>query len=385
MTASARSARTTVRRRVDPLEHRREGDAEGVAEPGRADDDAEQQLRAGQSPIGFSRSRNAMNMVRKPDSHRGPQLARSANATVPGMRIRGRPPARPGRADAATACVLAGVGVDPCGQPDRPDRRQHEQHERVAQRPLRPEDGRQPGDRRRDARADDAGQRDPAVGLDQGEALREQAGYGGRAGDAVRLGRHQAAERGGNSHVDSVIDRAGQAPDQEGADRHRRADRPAAAVAEPVEERAEQRRDDRERQHRQAEEQRDLAAGLAGRDLEEQRAGQRDRHRGVAGGVEGVHLDQPRAGPTRRRPRRSDARRAWRRVNRLARPAPRGHAATAAPVPRAPVPSARPTFRRASARPVGARPARLDVVMRLSCRAGPDAGAANRRQARRPI
>ena len=44
-----------------------------------------------QSPIGFSRSRNAMNIVRKPESQRGPQLARSANATVPGMRIRGRP------------------------------------------------------------------------------------------------------------------------------------------------------------------------------------------------------------------------------------------------------------------------------------------------------
>ncbi len=52
-------------------------------------------------------------------------------------------------------------------------------------------------------------------------------------------------------------------------------------------------RDDRERQHRQAEEQRDLPAGLVGRDLEEQRAGQRDRHRRVAGAVERVQLDQP--------------------------------------------------------------------------------------------
>ena len=42
------------------------------------------------SPIGFSRSRNAMNMVRKPESQRGPQLARSANATGAGIRIRGR-------------------------------------------------------------------------------------------------------------------------------------------------------------------------------------------------------------------------------------------------------------------------------------------------------
>ena len=32
-----------------------------------------------------------MNMVRKPVSQRGPQLARSANATAPGMRIFLRP------------------------------------------------------------------------------------------------------------------------------------------------------------------------------------------------------------------------------------------------------------------------------------------------------
>ena len=35
-----------------------------------------------------------MNMSRKPLIHRGPQLARSANATGCGMRVRGR---RPGR------------------------------------------------------------------------------------------------------------------------------------------------------------------------------------------------------------------------------------------------------------------------------------------------
>ncbi len=35
-----------------------------------------------------------MNIVRKPENHRGPQLARSANATAPGMRVRGRRPVR---------------------------------------------------------------------------------------------------------------------------------------------------------------------------------------------------------------------------------------------------------------------------------------------------
>ena len=34
-----------------------------------------------------------MNIVRKPESQRGPQLARSANATADGIRVRGRLPA----------------------------------------------------------------------------------------------------------------------------------------------------------------------------------------------------------------------------------------------------------------------------------------------------
>ena len=127
---------------------------------------------------------------------------------------------------------------------------------------------------------------------------------------------------------------------QERADRHRRADRPAAAVAEPVEERPDQRRHDRERQHRQAEEQRHLAAGLARRDLEEQRAGQRDRHGGVAGGVEGVHLDQPGEARSASAPSALAARRACRRVNRPARPVPaRDARRPRLPVTRAPVPS----------------------------------------------
>ena len=93
--------------------------------------------------------------------------------------------------------------------------------------------------------------------------------------------------------AEPLLDRGRERPAQEGADRHGRADRPAPAVREPVEERADQRRHDRERQHRQPEEQRDLVACLPGRHLEEQAAGQRDRHRGVAGGVEDMQLDQP--------------------------------------------------------------------------------------------
>ena len=38
-----------------------------------------------------SRSRNATNISRKPARNHGPQLARSANATGPGIRVRSRP------------------------------------------------------------------------------------------------------------------------------------------------------------------------------------------------------------------------------------------------------------------------------------------------------
>ena len=149
------------------------------------------------------------------------------------------------------------------------------------------------GDRRGDRRADHARERDPAVGLDQREAVRQQAGYGGGAGHAVRLGRDEYAERRGIEQRRVVGDRAGEHPAEEGADREGRPDRPAPAVAEPVEERADQRRHDRERQHRQAEEQRHLAARLAGGAGEEDRGRQRDRDGGVAGRVGGVQVDEP--------------------------------------------------------------------------------------------
>ena len=110
---------------------------------------------------------------------------------------------------------------------------------------------------------------------------------------AVRLGGDEHAERGGEDERRPAGHRRGEHPAEEGPGRHGRADRPAPAVREPVQERADQRRHDRERQHRQAEEQRHLVACLPRGHLEEQAAGQRDGHRGVAGGVEDVQLDQP--------------------------------------------------------------------------------------------
>ena len=237
-------------------------------------------------------------MVKKPESQRGPQFARSANATAPGIRARARPrppgpAARPRGAGHEHERALADAGVHLGGQPDRPDGGQHEHDEAVAQRPLRAHRGQQSGDRRGQGGPDHAGQRRSRVRLDQRQVGRRQAGYGGRPGDAVRLGGDQDAE-GGREQPGRVGDHGGgQHPAEEPAQRHRRPDRPAPAVAEAVQERADQRRHDREREHRQAQEEGDLVAGLAGRHLEEERAGERDRHGRVAGGVEGVQLDQP--------------------------------------------------------------------------------------------
>ena len=234
-----------------------------------------------------------MNMVRKPESQRGPQLARSAKDTVPGIRIRGRPLRRAGRAGSARPGPRrrrsrpARAAGSPRWWPARTARTRSA----ATTPPRTPTPARRSAPRRR-RRPCRPGRCRP-LALTRVRPSGQQAGYGGRAGDAVRLGRHEAAQREREEPRRLGRDRGRQPPDQERADRHRRADRPAPAVAEPVEERPDQRRHDRERQHRQAEEQRDLAAGLARRDLEEQRAGQRDRHGGVAGRVEGVHLDQP--------------------------------------------------------------------------------------------
>ena len=113
------------------------------------------------------------------------------------MRVRRRPrrevlPSWP-RQDISPSPSLESTSA---GQPDRADGGDDEQRGRVAQRPLGAGQRRQRGDGRRHRGADDARQRDPAVGLDQREVAGEQAGYGGGPRDAVRLGRDEHAERG---------------------------------------------------------------------------------------------------------------------------------------------------------------------------------------------
>ena len=132
-----------------------------------------------------------------------------------------------------------------------------------------------------------------ALALTSVRLVRHHPGYGGRPRDAVRLGGDQHAQRCREHPLGLRDDGAREGPDQEGPDGHGAADRPAPAVAEPVEEGSDQWSHDRERKHREPQEERDLPPGLAAGDLEEQRAGERDRHSSVAGSVERMQLDQP--------------------------------------------------------------------------------------------
>ena len=195
---------------------------------------------------GCCRSRKAMNIVRNPESIRSPALQRSANTTSGGTRNFFRSPDRRDR-------ELARRGVGPRGEQHREDRRAGEDDERVAQRPLRPEASRPaPANGAEITAPDDAGQRDPAVRLDQGEPRRLEPGDGRGPGDAVRLGADEHPERGREHRERLGGHRVGHQPAQERPDGHRGPDRPAPAVAEPVQERAEQGSDDREGQHRQS-------------------------------------------------------------------------------------------------------------------------------------
>ena len=133
----------------------------GVAQPGRADHQAHQQGGA----VLPARAAGAGGAGRPCTSSGTPRASAARRCSAARRRRRGAagtsapPPRLTGR--------LAGAGVGPGGQQDREDGGAGEDHERVAQRPLRAERRGQPGHRRRDRGADDAGERDPAVRLDQ--------------------------------------------------------------------------------------------------------------------------------------------------------------------------------------------------------------------------
>ncbi len=182
-------------------------------------------------------------MVRKPESRRGPQFAPQRERDL------GRQPAAAAGAGARPRHVdglLAARGVDPARAAGwRAIVADREDQEGVAARPLRADPVGEAGERGRDAGADHARQGDAAVGLDQGDLVGQEARDGGGLGDAVRLRGDEYAEGGDVEPRRAVAQRPREHPAQEGAEREGRADRPAAAVAEPVEEGADQRRHDR--------------------------------------------------------------------------------------------------------------------------------------------
>ncbi len=276
---------------ADPAQHRAEGDADGAAEPGGADHQPEQQggpvLPAGERLVA-QQERHEHRQEPAQQPHPGVGAERDHHAV------------RDGRAP-GVPCGPAGTGPRPpscppvraAGSPGS-SRRRTPGRRSAATTAARTSTPRRPAAPRSAAPATELSEiRELALtrlsrsGSTRGTAAARVTPY---ALDATR----QPSAAGKSATVSPEPHGVREHPAQERPQRHRRADRPAPAVAEAVQERPDQRRDDRERQHRQAEEQRDLAAGLVGGHLEEQRAGQRDRHRGVAGPVERVQLDQPR-------------------------------------------------------------------------------------------
>ena len=134
-----------------------------------------------------------------------------------------------------------------------------------------------------------------ALALTRVRPLGQQPGYGGRPGDAVRLGRDQDTERRREQPASSRRRRRPASTQHE--------ERRGCAIVAPIA----QRRPWLNRSRNGPISGATIANGSIvsprnsatwpraspRRDLEEQGAGQRDRHRGVAGGVERVQLDQP--------------------------------------------------------------------------------------------
>ena len=158
---------------------------------------AEQELaRVLPAGIGCSRSRNAMNIVRNPDSSRGPQLARSAKATAAGhCRSAGVAPAVGAVAAAAADALLALRWSRPAagsriarigGHRRRPRTRSAAT---TAARTSRPA----PASGAETATPTTPASEIRALALTRVRPSRQQPGYGGGAGHAVRLGRDEHA------------------------------------------------------------------------------------------------------------------------------------------------------------------------------------------------
>ena len=142
--------------RVHPLHQRPDGDAEEVAEAGRADDRGEQELRR------VAGDRVDAQQERHEEREEAREPARAAvRPERERHRRRGCAPCRGPARRSATSGVSPDrkpMSSSPCvestrlREPDREDRGDDEDHERVAQGPLRPDRRRPDGERRGDRR-----------------------------------------------------------------------------------------------------------------------------------------------------------------------------------------------------------------------------------------
>ena len=193
----------------------------------------------------------------------------------------------------AVDVALAQGRVDAGRQPDGEDGGRDVDDEGQAQRPVRTDPRERAGQPATEGHPDEAGDREPGVRGDQADARREESGDRGRPRHGIRAAGDQAPQRR-REEPRAVLDHGGREhPGEEGPGRQRGAERPPAAVAEPVEEGPDERREEDERRHRQQEEQRDPPARLVGRQRED---GSRQRHgeRGIPRDVDGVELGQAR-------------------------------------------------------------------------------------------
>ena len=193
----------------------------------------------------------------------------------------------------AVEVELARGGVDPGGQPDRHHRRGDVHRERQPQRPVRADLGQPPGEPAADRHPDQPGDGEAGVGGDQADAVRQQAWHRRGARHGVRTARDEAAQRRREEPRAVLHDGRGEHPGEERARREGGAERPAAAVPEPVEQRPDQRCQQHEGRHGEHEEQRHPPAGLVGGQREDG-ARERDRERGIPGDVDRVQLGEPR-------------------------------------------------------------------------------------------
>ncbi len=226
-----------------------------------------------------------MYIVRKPESIRRPALQRRANTTSGGTRNLRLSPLRLTGSSSPCASALAGSRIERMVAPANTTNANRSDH-------WEPNVEASPASGAATAAPTTPASEIRLLALTSVKSAARSRGTVAARATPYAFEETRTPRAVGNIASDCGRHGVGHQPAQEGAQRHGAADRPAPAVAEPVEEGPEKGSNDRERQHRESEEERDLPARLA-RLGEEQGPRQRDGDRRVAGGVERVQLDQP--------------------------------------------------------------------------------------------